>query len=71
MIKKINNQYRTLSRVVFSHSGLECKQNLGASGVYFIKVGRKVQIIEIALSKLGAWRKARTTPCSQSLDSLD
>ena len=32
------------------------------SGVDFIKVGRKAQIIEIALSKLGARRKARPTP---------
>ena len=31
-------------------------------GVDFIKVGRKAQIIEIALSKLGARRKARRTP---------
>ena len=30
--------------------------------VDFIKVGRKAQIIEIALSKLGARRKARRTP---------
>ena len=32
------------------------------SGVYFIKVGCKAQIIEIALSRLWAWRKARRTP---------
>ena len=31
-------------------------------GVYFIKVGHKEQIIEIALSKLGARRKAHPTP---------
>ena len=31
-------------------------------GVDFIKVGRKAQIIEIALLKLGARRKARSTP---------
>ena len=31
-------------------------------GVDFIKVGRKAQIIEIALSKLGARRKAGRTP---------
>ena len=31
-------------------------------GVDFIKVGRKAQIIEIALSKLWARRKARRTP---------
>ena len=31
-------------------------------GVDFIKVGRTAQIIEIALLKLGAWRKARSTP---------
>ena len=31
-------------------------------GVDFIKVGRKAQFIEIALSKLGARRKARPTP---------
>ena len=30
-------------------------------GVDFIKVGRKARIIEIALSKLGARRKARRT----------
>ena len=33
-----------------------------APGVDFIKVGRKAQIIEIALSKLRARRKARRTP---------
>ena len=32
------------------------------AGVDFIKVGRKAQIIEIALSKLGAQRKACPTP---------
>ena len=32
------------------------------SGVDFIKVGRKAQIIEIALLKLGARRKALSTP---------
>ena len=31
-------------------------------GVDFMKVGRKALIIEIALSKLGARRKARPTP---------
>ena len=31
-------------------------------GVDFMKVGRKVQIIEIALLKLGARHKARSTP---------
>ena len=31
-------------------------------GVDFIKVGRKAQIIEIALSKLGAQHKERPTP---------
>ena len=34
----------------------------GASGVDFIIVGRRVQIIEIALIKLGAMRKAHSTP---------
>ena len=32
------------------------------SGVDFIKVGRKAQIKEIALLKLGVRRKARSTP---------
>ena len=33
-------------------------EKLRNSGVDFIKVGRTAQIIEIALLKLGAWRKA-------------
>ena len=36
--------------------------NLKQPGVDFIKVGRRAQNIEIALSKLGAQRKARSTP---------
>ena len=43
--------------IIRSHKRVWSKQ-----GVDFIKVGRKVQIIEIALSKLGARRKARPTP---------
>ena len=31
-------------------------------GVDFIKDGRMAQIIEIALLKLGTWRKVRSTP---------
>ena len=31
-------------------------------GVDFIKAGRMAQIIEMALLKLGPWRKARSTP---------
>ena len=38
------------------------KQDWLRPGVDFIKVGRTAQIIEIALLKLGARRKARSTP---------
>ena len=35
-------------------------------GLDFIKVGRTAQIIEIALLKLGAWRKAHSKPLKAS-----
>ena len=36
------------------------------AGVDFIKVGRTAQIVEIALLKLGAWRKGCSTPLKAS-----
>ena len=43
-------------------TGIQIKQRSDQPGVDFIKVGRKAQIIEIDLLKLGARRKARSTP---------
>ena len=51
-----------LKRKLLSTCGLELKQEWSRPGVDFIKVGRKAQIIDIVLWKLGAPRKARSTP---------
>ena len=53
LIKKLNDDCK---------SKLPPVSRFPCPGVDFIKVGRKAQIIEIDLLKLGARRKARSTP---------